>query len=59
MIPYSFGKQMKAADKAGARYAVIIGDDELAKGVAKLKCLNSGDELEVPLGSLVEHLKGK
>lgn len=57
--PIGFGKQMKAADKAGARYACIIGDDELAKGLCKLKCLNSGDELEVPLGKLLEHLKGK
>ena len=32
-----------------ARAAVIIGDDELAKGVAQLKDFDSGDQREVAL----------
>lgn len=52
-----FGKMMKAADRAGARHALILGDDELAKGVAKIKNLASGEEREVALAQLNEHLK--
>ena len=55
--PLGFGKQMKQADKAGARKAVIIGDDELAKGICKLKCLTSGEEREVALEKLVDELR--
>jgi len=35
----SFKSQMKRADKSGARLALIIGDDELARGVAAIKLL--------------------
>ena len=53
----NFGKHLKAADKAGARVAIIIGDDELNKGIAKLKSLSSGKETEAPLEKLVEYLR--
>ena len=35
----SFKSQLKRADKSGARYAVIVGDDEAARGVAAVKAL--------------------
>jgi histidyl-tRNA synthetase len=35
----SFKTQFKRADKSGAQYALILGDDEVAKGVAALKAL--------------------
>lgn len=35
----SFKAQMKRADKSGAKWAVLIGDDEAAKGVVTLKPL--------------------
>ena len=34
--------QMKDADRSGARYAVIFGDDELAAGEATVKDLEHG-----------------
>jgi histidyl-tRNA synthetase len=37
------GKQLEAAAKAGARWAVIVGD-ELASGAVALKDLDSGDQ---------------
>jgi histidyl-tRNA synthetase len=37
----SFKSQLKRADKSGARYAVIVGEDEAARGVAALKSLRS------------------
>jgi histidyl-tRNA synthetase len=39
----SFKSQMKRADASGASFAVIIGDDEVAKGVAAVKALRSED----------------
>jgi histidyl-tRNA synthetase len=44
--------QMKYADKIGARNTVIIGADELAKGTARIKNMETGDEQEVSLGSI-------
>jgi histidyl-tRNA synthetase len=51
-------RRMQRANKVHARAALIIGDDELAKGVAQLKDLDSGEQREVPLNALVEALKG-
>jgi histidyl-tRNA synthetase len=49
--------QMKEADRSGARYAVIIGDEELATGEATVKDLTSGDQERCPLDRLEERLK--
>ena len=40
----SFKAQLKRADKSGAEYALLIGDDELASGSAGLKPLRRRDE---------------
>jgi len=40
--------QFKYADKMGARTAVIIGDDELVSGIAKMKDMRTGEESECP-----------
>jgi histidyl-tRNA synthetase len=40
----SFKSQMKKADASGARFAVIIGDDEVAAGSVTLKPLRGGGE---------------
>ena len=49
-------RRMQRANKLNARAALIIGDDELAKGVAQLKDLDSGTQREVPLDGLAEAL---
>ena len=46
-------RRMQRANKLNARAAIIIGDDELAKGVAQLKDLDSGEQREVALDKLV------
>jgi len=38
----SFKAQLKRADRSGAAYAVIVGDDEAARGVAAVKSLRDG-----------------
>jgi len=49
-------KRMARADKIKAVAAVIIGDDELAKGVATLRDLHSGTQEQVPLAQLQDRL---
>jgi histidyl-tRNA synthetase len=51
-------RRMQRANKLNARAAIIIGDDELAKGVAQLKDLDSGEQREVALSALADALKG-
>lgn len=46
-------KRMQKANDMGARFAIILGDDELAKGVASVKDLASGTQREVALDALV------
>jgi histidyl-tRNA synthetase len=36
--------QFKQADRAGARYAVVIGDEELAAGVCSLRDMATGEQ---------------
>ncbi len=40
----SFKSQLKRADKSGARYALILGDDEIAREQAGLKPLRSDED---------------
>jgi histidyl-tRNA synthetase len=49
-------RRMRRADRIGARAAILIGDDELAKGAATVRNLDSGEQSEVPLGELAAHL---
>ena len=49
--------RMAKADALGARFAIIIGDDELAKGVAAVKTLGIGTQAEVAFADLAEALR--
>ena len=50
---------MKAADRSGARYAVVIGERDLEGGTAQLKDLASGDQVAVPLTDAVSTIQEK
>ena len=50
-------KRMARANARGARLAVIVGDDELARGVAAVKDLASGTQSEVALAQLVQAIR--
>ncbi len=52
-------KQLKYADKKGIPYVIIIGPDELKKGVVKLKNMKTGDQKEVNINSLIRELVNK
>jgi len=45
----SLKSQMRRADKFKARYTLIIGEDELSKGAAALKEMDTGTQSEVAL----------
>jgi histidyl-tRNA synthetase len=54
----SFKGQFKKADKSGARFAVVLGDNELGRGVAGIKPLReAGDQTEVRLTELADFLR--
>ena len=40
----SFKSQFKKADKSGAEYAIILGDDEVSRGEVSIKSLRNGQE---------------
>ena len=44
----SFKAQLKAADRSGARYAVLLGKAEAARGAVGVKDMQSGEQVEVP-----------
>jgi len=52
----SLKAQMRRADKFAARKVVILGGDELARGVAMLRDMTDGSQRETPLDGLVELL---
>ncbi len=56
--PASLKNQMGKADKSGARFALIIGEEELATGTAILKDLKNSTQQPVPLAALKEALAG-
>jgi histidyl-tRNA synthetase len=49
--------QLREADKRGARYAVILGEDELAAGAAAVRDMQAGEQTDVALAGLVDWLK--
>ncbi len=41
--------QMKYADKIGARFSMVLGDNELSEGKAEIKNMQTGEKTSVPL----------
>jgi histidyl-tRNA synthetase len=50
--------QFKMLDREGARWAVTVGDSELASDTVVLKDLQSGEQSSVKRSELVSRLKG-
>src|SRR5699024_8095029 len=51
--------QFKAANRLKANYVLILGDSELEKDVIEVKNMQTGDQEEIPLNSVVEQMKRK
>ncbi len=52
----SLKSQMRSADKMGAAFTVIIGDDELKKGAAVVRDMTTKEQSEVAFNKLAEEL---
>ncbi len=53
-------KQMKRADRSGAAYAVIVGEDELARGVVAVKSLRTdGTQTEISIDGLADYFRNQ
>ncbi len=56
----SMKAQMKLANRSGARFAVLIGDDELAAGTVVVKPMRSeGDQVAIPRSEIGAHLAAR
>jgi histidyl-tRNA synthetase len=51
------GKQFKYADRAGIRFVVVLGEDEIAKSVVTVKDLRREDQFEVARSELIKTLR--
>ena len=52
----NLSRRLSRADRLNARAAVILGEDELARGMATVRDLDSGSQEEVPLAALADRL---
>lgn len=50
-------KRMQKAGASGARFAIIIGDEELARGEAAVKDMESGEQKNVAIAGLAEAVR--
>jgi histidyl-tRNA synthetase len=49
-------RRLQRADKIKARAAVILGDNEIARQVAALRDLDTGEQSEIPLAAIEDRL---
>jgi histidyl-tRNA synthetase len=54
-----FKKSLGLADKLGARYALIIGEDEVASATYTLKCLADAEQKKLNENDLLEYLESE
>lgn len=59
LLGRSLKNQLKSANRQGARYAFILGEDELARNVLVIRDLTLGEQMEVALIDAVEEINKK
>ena len=52
-------RQFKYADRAGIRFVLVLGSDEIAKGVVAVKDLRKETQHEIPLANLAQSLRAE
>ncbi len=52
----SMKAQMKKADKLNAKRVLIVGEDELSKGQVVLRNMETKEQIDIPIDSLIENL---
>jgi histidyl-tRNA synthetase len=55
----SFKSQMKRADKLGARFVAMLGEDEIKKGVWTLRDMAGSSQEEVAAARVLDHIREK
>jgi histidyl-tRNA synthetase len=55
----AFKGQLKQALRLGAKYLVIVGEEEFSKGVVGIKNTATEVQEEVPMGRITKYLKEK
>ncbi len=55
VVGRSLKAQMKYADKIGAKYTMVLGDDEIAQGKAKIKNMDNGESTEMELAEIADN----
>ena len=53
----SMKAQMKQANKLGAKYSIILGEDEIAEGVVMLRSMGDSSQAKVPMNQVAEKIK--
>jgi histidyl-tRNA synthetase len=56
-LEQKFGKALSQADKLGARYALILGDNEVSEALWTLKTLSDGTQQKLPEPELLQFLR--
>jgi histidyl-tRNA synthetase len=56
-LELKFGKALGQADKLGAKFALILGENEVSEGLWTLKTLDDGAQITLPEPALIEHLR--
>jgi histidyl-tRNA synthetase len=51
------GKQFKYADRSGIRFVIVLGENEITKGVVTVKDLRREDQFEVSRAELIKTLR--
>lgn len=52
-------KQFSLADKNGARFTVVLGEDEMNRGTAAVKDMEAGEQEEVELTNIINYISDK
>lgn len=55
VVGRSLKAQMKYADKIGAKYTMVLGDNEIAEGKANIKNMDTGNTTEMLLADIAEN----
>ena len=53
----SMKAQFRSADRAGARFALVVGEQEVAAGTVTVRDLGSGEQEQIARGDAVDHLR--
>jgi histidyl-tRNA synthetase len=56
-VEQKFGKALSQADKLGAKYALILGDNEVSEGLWTLKTLSTGEQQKLTELDLLQFLR--